>query len=262
MCFSSRNLKTGFTLLELSIVLVVIGLVIGTALVGRDMINAATIRSLIAEKDKLTAATNTFYTKYNCIAGDCPNATSFFSGVSNGSGNGSIQSTTEMLNASYQLSLASLTELPLGTPLDISVGGCNSNPCMVPAGNMHGSTKRTDLGWLYFSMPSNYFNKNAWNYLFCGAPTTKNALFLNGPGAWWTAPNSGTAVITGEDAKDIDTKIDDGKPFTGNVLAGNNFGGVTTFAGMTSGCLNTDYSSGVYYPSNKGNGIMFRNEVK
>ena len=39
----------GFTLIELSIVLVIIGLIIGGVLVGRDMIHAAQIRATISQ---------------------------------------------------------------------------------------------------------------------------------------------------------------------------------------------------------------------
>jgi prepilin-type N-terminal cleavage/methylation domain-containing protein len=68
----------GFTLIELSIVLVIIGLIIGGVLVGRDLIRAAEIRALYGEYTQLTTAMNAFKIKYNCVAGDCPRATDFF----------------------------------------------------------------------------------------------------------------------------------------------------------------------------------------
>lgn len=76
--------RTGFTLIELSIVLVIIGLLVGGVLVGRDLIRAAEIRSTIGDLEKLKTAINTFRVKYNCLPGDCPNATSFFGVDSNG----------------------------------------------------------------------------------------------------------------------------------------------------------------------------------
>lgn len=68
----------GFTLIELSIVLVVIGLVVGGVLVGRDLIRSSEIHSFMSEKQRLDTAVNTFKGKYSCTPGDCPNATTFF----------------------------------------------------------------------------------------------------------------------------------------------------------------------------------------
>ena len=96
--------KSGFTLIELSLVLVIIGLVIGGVLVGKDLIKAAETRSAVSLITQIETATLTFRTKYNCIIGDCPNATEIFganyanyptcnamtNGVGNGDGNGII----------------------------------------------------------------------------------------------------------------------------------------------------------------------------
>ena len=62
--------QQGFTLIELSIVLVIIGLIVGGVLVGRDMIQAATIRAQVAQIEKYNAAVNTFRLKYNGLPGD------------------------------------------------------------------------------------------------------------------------------------------------------------------------------------------------
>lgn len=62
----------GFTLVELSIVLVIIGLIIGGVLVGRDLISAATIRAQISQIEKYQTAVNTFRGKYGYLPGDMP----------------------------------------------------------------------------------------------------------------------------------------------------------------------------------------------
>ncbi len=64
--------QTGFTLIELSIVLVIIGLIIGGVLVGQDLINAAGVRAQISQIDKYNAAVNTFQGKYGYLPGDIP----------------------------------------------------------------------------------------------------------------------------------------------------------------------------------------------
>ncbi|MGA2871632.1 MAG: prepilin-type N-terminal cleavage/methylation domain-containing protein, partial [Verrucomicrobiota bacterium] len=68
-------LKAGFTLIELSIVLVIIGLVIGGVLVGQDLISSATIRAQISQIEKYRAAVNTFHGKYGYLPGDIPDPT-------------------------------------------------------------------------------------------------------------------------------------------------------------------------------------------
>lgn len=69
---------SGFTLVELSIVLVIVGLIIGGVLVGRDLIRAAELKKFYSEREKIVLAVNTFRVKYNCLPGDCPTATDFF----------------------------------------------------------------------------------------------------------------------------------------------------------------------------------------
>ncbi len=81
--FSMPNIR-GFTLIELSITLVIIGLIIGAILVGQNMINSARLRSVASELVNFETATNTFMLKYNCLAGDCYNATQFLGVNSNG----------------------------------------------------------------------------------------------------------------------------------------------------------------------------------
>ena len=63
-------MRAGFTLIELSIVLVIIGLIVGGILVGRDMIEAAQIRATIAQYQQFVTAVNTFRLKYGGLPGD------------------------------------------------------------------------------------------------------------------------------------------------------------------------------------------------
>jgi prepilin-type N-terminal cleavage/methylation domain-containing protein len=76
-CLSRNSDNSGFTLIEMAIVIVIIGLLIGGVLVGRDMISAAEVRAQVLQIEKYNTAANVFREKYACLPGDCKNATNF-----------------------------------------------------------------------------------------------------------------------------------------------------------------------------------------
>src|ERR1700753_1576823 len=67
-------MRQGFTLIELSIVLVIIGLIVGGILVGQDLIKAAEVRAQISQIEKFNTAVNTFRGKFGALPGDLPPA--------------------------------------------------------------------------------------------------------------------------------------------------------------------------------------------
>lgn len=86
------NPSSGFTLVELSVVLVVLGLIVGGVLVGGDLIAISKARSVMSQVAEIDAAVSAFQTKYNCLPGDCPKADQYnlggAGGFFNGNGNG------------------------------------------------------------------------------------------------------------------------------------------------------------------------------
>lgn len=84
---TSTAKRHGFTLVELSVVLVIIGLIIGAVLLGRDLIKAAEIRAAISELANIQTALVMFEDKYKALPGDMSDATAYWPGVtSNGDG--------------------------------------------------------------------------------------------------------------------------------------------------------------------------------
>lgn len=62
--------QQGFTLVELAIVLVVIGLITGMAFKGRDLIDGAKIKNAQAQYNKVATAFNVYHEKYGNFPGD------------------------------------------------------------------------------------------------------------------------------------------------------------------------------------------------
>ena len=65
-----KNTRHGFTLIELSIVLVIIGLIVGGVLSGRELIENAQARQAIRQIESYNAAFSAFQGKYSGIPGD------------------------------------------------------------------------------------------------------------------------------------------------------------------------------------------------
>ncbi len=84
------NVPAGFTLVELSMVLVLIGLIIAGVVGGRSLVQQAKLRSVISDIEKFDTAYNTFRLEFNALPGDMRNASSYWSGILGGNGNKQI----------------------------------------------------------------------------------------------------------------------------------------------------------------------------
>jgi len=94
-----KTKQTGFTLVEIAIVLVIIGLLLGGILKGQEMITQAKIKNVVNDFNGITAAVNSYQDRYRALPGDDLNASSRWTGSFGGDGNGQIGLTTEAYNA-------------------------------------------------------------------------------------------------------------------------------------------------------------------
>ena len=86
--------RKGFSLVELAVVLVVIGLIIGMVMKGRQLIDGARVKNLASQYNKVNAGMNIFYERYGFVPGDgCDSATDTVAGCDQ-TRNGLIESGT------------------------------------------------------------------------------------------------------------------------------------------------------------------------
>lgn len=225
--------RNGFSLVELSIVLVILGLLTGGILAGQSLIRATELRSVSTEYSRYVTAVGTFRDKYFALPGDFSKATSFWTasgtcpglsgtaaaGVCNGDGSGVIRgdatTSNELFGAWEHLAMAGLVEGSYSGNTGHATVFINRTPIYgtnAPVG------KISSAGWMFHSQ---------------GDYTVADTLFFEGNYdnmlAFGTAtPNGFGPVLKPEEAWNIDTKMDDGKPGTGKVKTREEYGTTCT----------------------------------
>lgn len=86
-----RSSTRAFSLVELSIVIIILGLLISSITVGRDLIQASKVRNLINQITNFTTAINTFEMKYSALPGDISNPSRRGLGTNAGDNDGLIE---------------------------------------------------------------------------------------------------------------------------------------------------------------------------
>lgn len=81
-----------FSLMEVSIVLLIIGIIAGGMLKGKDLIEAAQVRTVVNDFQNLQTAFESYINSYGAIPGDDTAVSERFPGVANGDGDGKISS--------------------------------------------------------------------------------------------------------------------------------------------------------------------------
>lgn len=219
--------KRAFSLVELSIVLVILGLLVGGVLGGQSLIRAAELRTITNDKDKFTSAVRTFKDKYMGLPGELANATSFWGAAHatpntckttqgtgtqtcNGSGDDKVAITTDV-NFAYEM-YRFWQHLSNAGLIEGAYSGVQgpSHPWHHIAGTNTPLSKVQGCGWgsFFFDLAvtdGNDFGSDWGHTLYFGAART--GLDYSGP------------CLIPDEAYSIDTKFDDGKPGLGMIMA-------------------------------------------
>lgn len=216
-------MRNGFSLVELSIVLVILGLLTGGLLGGRALIHAAELRSVTSEMQKFQTAINAFSDKYGSLPGDFDEAELMWGGpvadclmtdsgdttTCNGDGDGKIDydngaapygdTPYEGLRAWQHLVNSGL----LAGDYTGAASSAGTYAHYQSGSNIPQSKYGSNAGWLIFNFPDYVgWSATAGMHYALGAP-------VNNDGRWHGA------ALTPQDQWNIDTKMDDGIPFQG-----------------------------------------------
>ena len=249
---------SGFTLVELAIVLVIIGLIIGGVLVGQDLIKAATIRSSVSDVEKFNAGSTTFRGKYNGLPGDLTAARAVEFGLAaaadpNSSGAVGLRDGNGILEGGALGSTAIAGETALFWQ-DLGKSGLIAGTypgigtAVGPAAAITTANAKT-------YMPNAKLRDTANFYTYSTAG--RNWYYLGSiAAAITTGVITPTAAATPQEAKGIDEKIDDGMPTTGVVLSMTNLTTADPGAAAATTVCATNATPPVYNVSTAATGAL------
>jgi prepilin-type N-terminal cleavage/methylation domain-containing protein len=200
-----RN-QSGFTLIEIAIVLVIIGLLLGGVLKGQELINSAKVKNLASDFKNVPIYIYGYQDKYKALPGDDPLVVTHVSGVlattpANKQGNG-------IIDGAWDSQTVSDESILFWQHIRLAGFGPGSTTPSVAAGN-------------------DYIPRNAVGGIIGVTNSTANEPITGLKGTYIVCSTS----IPGKFAKQLDTTLDDGNTATGSVMVTDIVTPPTTTAG-------------------------------
>lgn len=219
----------GFSLVELSIVLVILGLLTGGILAGQSLIRAAELRSVSADYNRYQTALQTFRDKYFALPGDMNTATKFWpatdpvlatcittpsvgNSTCDGNGDGNI-SWYDSNNAQHYESFTVWKQMANAGLIEGSYSNIFSNS-LQPGINVP-SSKLSQAFFMFYSTANNYSDGTHFT-------------FTNGSSFMVLQDSIVGGKLKAEEAWNMDTKMDDGRPGMGAIKTSKNVNCATT----------------------------------
>ncbi|MFN7039394.1 MAG: prepilin-type N-terminal cleavage/methylation domain-containing protein [Alphaproteobacteria bacterium] len=213
-----ENPKTqAFTLIELSIVIIIIGIIIGGIAAANELIMQARIRSLVNDIQNTTTAVNAFKLKFGFLPGDFPYAGKIWTSATctddyataGCNGNGDYQINLNAGGGDGQEGYRLWQHLSLGGFISGTYTGTSANTDQYKLQYSEGAYMDMRYVRPYLTRPyENCLEIGAWN----------SSLGLAIEGA-----------LTPYDAYGLDSKIDNGDANSGKILGRNSYSASTGF---------------------------------
>lgn len=232
------NIK-GFTLIELSIVIVIMGLIIGGILVGRDLIASAGIRAQVSQIEKYNSTVHAFRNKYGGIPGDLTRTEAagfglyyitygpYIGNAGYGDNNGIINSRVAGITSFAGEPFMFWRQLSDAGMIDGSYGSFLNTAAECAAGGTPNSFfPQTKIGKAHIETNS---PGNGVNYFVIA-----NILTISSCGVGGGGHNTNANALTAQEAYAIDSKIDNGFPASGVVFAINGSNDLNSYTTWTT----------------------------
>ena len=238
--------KSGFTLIELSVVLIIIGLLIAGVSAGGSLIKGAEIRSIMSDSRTYGVAIKTYFVQYDSLPGDGTKDPKSSGYVGDNDGKIEYQSKAcgddtckkqsgEGFGATYTLSALRMVNpaINVSSTTPFGVIGDPSITTLVP-GIHFPASKRKSLGWVFDNIT--VLDKSRNVVVLTGAIPAFSATcsfsasefcnmtkYISGSDTYYSGHNISNIAkyngISPKDAFDIDSKMDDGTPDSGRITS-------------------------------------------